>query len=167
MIYRRVLSRKERSSKTGHACDPSPVYPPQYPTSNPLGAHNLWDPPTLTPVATPTLPSGPVEGLRCDAQASQEAMAPPSQGQPVRDQPHQDGTLATNDCGPPTEPHSGGGARGRSGRSRCVLHQPPPLYPLRHCGAKLLRSAAVKPLCSWGAKPFGASCNWGAKPFGG
>ena len=34
-------------------------------------------------------------------------MAPPPQGQPVRDQPHQDGTLATNDSGPPRGPTVG------------------------------------------------------------
>ena len=34
-------------------------------------------------------------------------MAPLPHGQPVRDQPHQDGTLATNDCGPPRGPTVG------------------------------------------------------------
>ena len=123
--------KRAKQSKTGRAYDPSPVYPPQYPTSKPLGAQIPWDPLTLTPVATPTLLPRPVEGLRGDAQASQEAMAPPSQGQPVRDQPHQNSTLATNDSGPPRGPTVGVARAAAQAALDASSTNPPPVSSQR------------------------------------
>ena len=55
-----------------------------------------------------------------------EAMAPPSQGQPVRDQPHQGGSLATNDCGPPQGPTVGVARAAAQAALDASFTNPPP-----------------------------------------